>query len=126
MTIRSKLVNLAKAIDAQAKKDPEFARVLDDILGSPSSKKAKAAASRPRNRRAPSVFNPIELARDGDTVLSEKLSELSIEQLKDMVAEHGMDPGKLVMKWKNTEKIIDRIVDISLSRAQKGDAFRRG
>lgn len=126
MTIRSKLVNLAKAIDAQAKKDPEFAQVLDDILGSPSSKKAKTASSRPRNRRAPSVFNPIELAQDGDTVLRNKLSELSIEQLKDMVAEHGMDTGKLVMKWKSTEKIIDRIVDISLSRAQKGDAFRRG
>ncbi|NOX73487.1 MAG: hypothetical protein GXP03_07655 [Alphaproteobacteria bacterium] len=126
MTIRSKLVNLAKAIDAQAKKDPEFARVLDDILGSPSSKKAKTSVSRPRNRRAPSVFNPIEFARDGDMELRKKLSELSIEQLKDMVAEHGMDPGKLVMKWKSTEKIVDRIVDISLSRAQKGDAFRRG
>lgn len=126
MTIRSKLVNLAKAIDAQAKKDPEFARVLDDILGSPSSKKAETSASRPRNRRAPAVFNPVELARDGDMVLRKKLSELSIEQLKDMVAEQGMDPGKLVMKWKSAEKIVDRIVDISLSRAQKGDAFRRG
>jgi len=125
MTIRSKLVNLAKAIDAQAKKDPEFAQVLDDILGSPSSNKANISAPRPRNRRTPSVFNPIELARGSDMELRKKLSELSIEQLKDMVAEHGMDPGKLVMKWKNTEKIVDRIVDISLSRAQKGDAFRR-
>jgi len=126
MTIQSKLVRLAKAIDAQAKRDPEFARVLDDILSSPPSQKANTAASRPKNRRAPSVFNPIELARDGDTVLRQKLSDLSIEQLKDMVAEHGMDPGKLVMKWKSTDKIIDRIIDISLSRAQKGDAFRRG
>jgi hypothetical protein len=35
-----------------------------------------------------------------------------------------MDPGKLVIKWKKAERIIDRIVEISMARAQKGDAFR--
>jgi len=47
-----------------------------------------------------------------------------LEQLKDIVADYGMDPGKLVMKWKSSDKVIDRIVEISLARAQKGDAFR--
>jgi hypothetical protein len=52
--------------------------------------------------------------------------ELSLEQLRDIVAEFGMDPGKLVLKWKSPQKVIDRIVEISMPRAQKGDAFRAG
>lgn len=52
------------------------------------------------------------------------MAALSIEQLRDIVAEQGLDPGKLVLKWKSTDRIIDRIVEISIARAQKGDAFR--
>ncbi len=35
-----------------------------------------------------------------------------------------MDPGKLVMKWKDNVRVIDRIVELSLTRSTKGDAFR--
>jgi hypothetical protein len=35
-----------------------------------------------------------------------------------------MDPGKLVMKWKDASRIIDRIIELSLARSTKGDAFR--
>jgi hypothetical protein len=34
-----------------------------------------------------------------------------------------MDPGKLVMKWKTPERIINRIVEFSPARAVKGDVF---
>jgi hypothetical protein len=34
-----------------------------------------------------------------------------------------MDPGKLVLKWKKPERIIDRIVETSLGRARKGEGF---
>jgi hypothetical protein len=34
-----------------------------------------------------------------------------------------MDQGKLVMKWKTRERIIDRIIEFSMSRAVKGDVF---
>jgi len=36
-----------------------------------------------------------------------------------------MDPGKLVMKWKDRDRVIDRIVEIAGRRATKGDAFRK-
>ena len=49
---------------------------------------------------------------------------ITVEELKDIVADHGMDPGKLVMKWKSPDRIIDRIVEISVGRTRKGDAFR--
>jgi hypothetical protein len=57
-------------------------------------------------------------------MLRARLAGLSIEQLRDIVAEHGMDPGKLVIKWKSADRIIDGIVEMSMARAQKGDAFR--
>ncbi|EPX78861.1 hypothetical protein Salmuc_04444 [Salipiger mucosus DSM 16094] len=54
-----------------------------------------------------------------------KLEPLTLEQLKDIVAEYGMDPGKLVMKWKTADRVIDRIVEYSVARAKKGKAFLR-
>ena len=41
-----------------------------------------------------------------------------------MVAQYGMDAGKLVMKWKTWDRIADHTVEMSANRAQKGDAFR--
>lgn len=75
-------------------------------------------------RRTPSVIDPLVLARQGEDVLRQELSRLDIEQLKDVVAQYGMDPGKLVMKWKDAGQIIHRIVELSLARSTKGDAFR--
>jgi hypothetical protein len=72
------------------------------------------------------VIDPIELGRQGEAILRTRLNELDIEQLRDIVAQYGMDPGKLVMKWKDATRIIDRIIEVSLSRATKGDAFRGG
>jgi hypothetical protein len=81
-------------------------------------------SQRPKNRRPPPVLDPVEVARLRENELRTRLARLSIEQLKDIVAESGMDPGKLVIKWKNADQVIDRIVEISMPREQKGDAFR--
>jgi hypothetical protein len=35
-----------------------------------------------------------------------------------------MDPGKLVMKWKGADRVVDRIVELAVARSKKGDAFR--
>ena len=59
-----------------------------------------------------------------EDALRTKLASLSVEQLKDIVAEFGMDPGKLVIKWKTADRIIERIVETSMSRFQKRVAFR--
>jgi hypothetical protein len=53
-----------------------------------------------------------------------RLAALSIEQLKDIVAEFGMDPGKLVIKSKNAERNHRPDRGISMPRAQNADAFR--
>jgi hypothetical protein len=77
-----------------------------------------------KGRRSPGVLDPFPLYQQGEAVLQARLAELSVEQLKDIVAEHGMDRSKLAMKWKTKEKLIPFIVTTIASRARTGDAFR--
>ncbi len=130
MKVRSKLLELSRVIADQAERDPEFARRVGEVLGMEErtsrdkARSATAPTGRPKHRRPPAALDPIAISREGEDALRSRLKELSLDQLRDIVADYGMDPGKLVMKWKNPERVIDRIVEISMSRAQKGDAFR--
>ncbi len=71
------------------------------------------------------MLDPVQLVRSGEQVLRSNLEKLTLDQLRDIVAEYGMDPSRLVMKWNTPERVIDRIVEISIARAHKGDAFRK-
>ena len=124
MKLKALLQGLTKAIADEAEQNPEFARRIEVALGidapsTPSDRKPKRGG----NRRAPPLFDPIEAAHQGEQVLRQRLNGLDIEQLKDIIADYGMDTGKLVMKWKSPERIVDRIVEFSLSRSTKGDVF---
>ena len=127
MRIRRKVLELARAVADEAERNPAFAQKLEGVLGLDQrrgdGKWTKRARS--RSRRTPAVFDPVAVLRvEGARGLRSRLSGLDLEQLKDMVAQYGMDPGKLVMKWKTWDRVADRIVEMSANRAQKGDAFR--
>lgn len=130
MRLRSVLLRLARVVADQAERDPDFALQIADALGIDKSRSAARqsdvgrAKPRPKNRRPPAMLDPVAISRQGEEALRVQLSNLTLDQLKDIVADYGMDHGKLVMKWKDSERVTDRIVEISLSRAQKGDAFR--
>lgn len=83
-----------------------------------------SSARRPANRRPPAVLDPIAIAQQGEEILREQLAPLTLDQLKDIVADYGMDQDRLVMKWKMPDRVIDRIVHVSIGRARKGEAFR--
>ncbi len=70
------------------------------------------------------MLDPVAVVGDGENILRSQLSDLSLDQLRDVVAEYAMDQGKLVMKWNDPARIVDRIVEIALARPQKGHAFR--
>lgn len=78
---------------------------------------------RPKNRRNAAAVDPIQTVKEGQNVLREKLNSLTLEQLRDIVAEYGMDSANKVMRWKDITKVITHIVDYSDQRAQKGNAF---
>lgn len=126
MKLRTKLLDLAKAVADAADRDPALASRLTEIFGAAPAapKRPEPAPGRAKNRRPAAVLDPVALVADGEPALRDRLASLSLDQLLDVVAEFGMDPGKLVMKWKDPVRVIDRIVEIALGRAQKGHAFR--
>lgn len=122
MNLKKTLNDLVRVVADEAATNPEFASRLEEALGI-KVKQAKQTTPRAVNRRAPAVLDPIELAREGEAVLRTTLSGLNIEQLRDIVADYGMDPGNLVLKWKKSDRIIDKIVEVSLGRVKKGEGF---
>ncbi|GMV27630.1 MAG: hypothetical protein AMXMBFR58_36610 [Phycisphaerae bacterium] len=116
----SNLESAFKVILDEARRNPEFAARLEKALGAVT----EPPRSTPGKRRAKSVLDPFQLYGEGDARLREGLSALNIEQLKDIVAEHGMDRSRLAMKWKDADRLVGLIVETVSNRARKGDAFR--
>lgn len=118
-----KLRGLQRAFDeilAEARANPKFAERLEGALES-SGEKLLALRS---HRRKPGVIDPFAIYREGGDVLRQRLGNLSIEELKDIVAQHGMDRSKLAMKWRTPDRFIELIIETVQARARKGDAFR--
>lgn len=137
MNLRNTLTRLMKVVVEEAERNPDFEAALIDALGSSTQGKRKAPKEdslgpvddgelkRGKNRRASALLDPVQVVRDGEPALRSALEKLSLEQLRDIVAEYGMDPGRLVMKWNTPERVIDRIMEMSVARAHKGNAFRK-
>lgn len=136
MSLRNTLNRLVRVVIEEAERNPSFEAALDDALcSSPSKSKASKAetadlvddgeAKRGKNRRGPAALDPVQVVRDGELALRSALGKLSLEQLRDIVAEYGMDHSRLVMKWNTPGRVIDRIVEMSVARAHKGSAFRK-
>lgn len=137
MNLRNTLNRLMKVVIDEAERNPDFEAALIDALSSSTQGKRKAPKEEPlgpvdegelkrgKNRRASALLDPVQVVRDGEPALRSALEALSLEQLRDIVAEYGMDPGRLVMKWNTPERVIDRIVEMSVARAHKGNAFRK-
>ena len=135
MSIKKTLYALVKEISQEAATNPAFRARLEAVLSlnerkkpnksTPKAREAKSAQpKRPSNRRPPAVLDPVHLAKQGEDILRSELAKLDIEQLRDVVAEYGMDTGKLIMRWRDPDRIVERIVDVARGRAQKGSAFR--
>ena len=127
MRIRRKLLELARAIADEAEGNPDFALKLGTVLGLEQGHLNTTAVghSRRGRRRAPAAFDPVAVLREHDEQeLRSRLSTLDLEQLKDIVAQYGMDPGKLVMRWKTWDRVAERIKEIAAKRVKRGDAFR--
>lgn len=114
----SKLEALFEEIVREAKENPEFASRLEESL------QPKVAPRRRGGRRPPGVLDPFAVHAEGEGRLRARLAALEIDQLKDIVAEHGMDKARLALKWRTPDRLIDLIVSTVQARLEKGDAFR--
>lgn len=123
LKLRKTLRSFIKAVTEEAGRNPEFTKELETALGLEPKAEKQKSGRRAAHRRAPAVLDPVSLAKEGEDSLRSKLEELTLDQLKDIVAEHGMDPDRLAMKWRTPHRLIDRIVDYSVKRAKKGEVF---
>lgn len=94
------------------------------IEKSPGVKPSSDAPARRLNRRSKAVVDPFGLLSVGEEHLRAELAKLNLEQLKDIVAEYGMDTARLALKWKSRERLVDFIVTTVAARNRKGDVFR--
>ncbi len=133
MSLRTLLLDFVEVVNEEAQRNPDFAERLNQAFDRNSKQTKRRSAttinrskrtSRPANRRPPALLDPVALAARGEDVLREELEPLTLDQLKDIIAEYGMDHDRLAMKWRTPKRLIGRIVEVSIGRAHKGDAFR--
>lgn len=93
------------------------------IKAKPSKMELANTKSKKGNRREPAKINPFILLEQGIGVLKTELEALNIEELKDVIAENGMDTAKLAMKWKDRNRLINHIIDTTQRRSSRGEAF---
>lgn len=104
-------------LERKLDRDPALARRTADAL-------QRVVAPPRSNRRARAAVDPGALYRTSPDVLRAALDRLDVEQLKDVVAQYAMDPGKLAMKWRTRDRLIELIVTKTETRVKKGSAFR--
>lgn len=86
---------------------------------------ASAKVKPKRGRRAPGPWDPYDVYTEvGEDGLKSRLNQLELEELRDIIAEHGMNTDGLAMRWTKAERVVGRIVERVVDRAAKGDAFR--
>ena len=118
MTLRRRFDAFVKVVAEQAERDLDFAARLEAALGGEF-----APARSTRRRRAPAAFDPVAAAHDGEATLRARLAALSADQLKDMIAEYGLDPTGRANRWRKPERLVELICDRAVERAQKGRGF---
>ena len=116
---------LMEAVIEEVRSNPEFKQRIEQALSGGTAGTSEVRRRGGSRRRNPPSLDPFALYFHGEGHLRNALSDLDIEQLKDIVAGYGMDRARLALRWRTPERLIDLIVDTVRSRAQKGDAFRR-
>lgn len=83
-----------------------------------------STAARTRSTRNPAALDPFDVFRsDGRDALRSRLAELSLDQLRDVIHQYGMDPDKRAMKWKTVSKVRDRILESTEATRNRDRAF---
>ncbi|QLE76029.1 hypothetical protein FGW37_11360 [Streptomyces rectiverticillatus] len=122
------LALLVETIALEAVRTGRFSSALSKVLAAAASSAHETGAERSKGRsrrRAKGLIDPFEVfAELGGDGLRARLGALDLEQLRDIVAEHGMDHDRLAMKWKDPQRVMERIVERVEARTAKGSAFR--
>lgn len=101
-----------------------FAQKMGELLcGEASAATPPKPPAKKRNRRAPAKLDPYALLETGEEKLAEGLASLSVDELKDVISEYGMDSSRLALRWKDRNRLEALILDATKRKASRGDAF---
>lgn len=90
-----------------------------------SAPDAVPPAAPPKRRRRPSTLDPYSIAAsDGVEGLRQRLKLLDVEQLKDVIAEYGMNSDGRAMSWNDHHRFVERIIEKVDFGTTQGSAFR--
>lgn len=122
----ARLRRLIDVIADEARRNPGFAREVDEVLSeSLSTIAAPAASPAPPPRRARGVIDPYAIYEVGwEQMLREQLGALDVEKLKDIIAEHDMDPSKRFLESTDRQRLTELIVK-TVSDSSNPDAQGR-
>lgn len=92
----------------------------------PAATDDRPPANPPKRRRRPAPLDPYAVVNsDGADGLRHQLQRLNIEELKDIIAEYGMNYDGRAMSWHDHNRFVERIVEKADFGATQGKAFRR-
>ena len=112
---------ISKVIEDEMTVNEEFAKKIEAIL----IPEMPTVAQKPKkkSKRNPSKINPIRLWEEGEERLQEKLAKLDLNELKDVVAEYGLDPKGSANRFRKREKLEELILEGAKRTATRGNAF---
>ena len=127
MSTHDHLSQVFEVILEEVRTRPGFSERLAQALNADQAQEPSKPEPRPRarNRRSQPVLDPMQLYAAGENCLRAGLANLSIEQLKDIIAEYGMDTRRLAMRWKQRARLEELIMTTVGERHAKGSAFRK-
>ena len=139
-TVRQVLSRIVQVLTEEAERNPDFDVRLRAALGvkdeasKPNKVKPPAVPAsgntrtdtrkRGSNRRTPAVLDPVHLARQNEGNLRVELGRARPGTAPRHCRRIRHGPGTARYEWKTIDRIIDRIVEVSMARAEKGSAFR--
>jgi uncharacterized protein (DUF1778 family) len=93
--------------------------------GEAARAEVKARSTTRRAERPAPALDPFEVLLDGGPeALRQRLQQLQVEQLHDLIAHHGMDHDRRARRWTDPERLTERIIEHTVTRAAKGSALR--
>ena len=104
--MEKKLKELFNVIMEEMKTNDEFKKKIEVVLGGEDKPKKKVKK------------------KVSEMELRNKLSELEVIDLKNIIKFYEMDNTNSCSRWKKKDRLINYIIDVSKSRVNRGNAFR--
>lgn len=138
-TAAALLTKLFQVVADEAARTPRFAKALASAftvvpsadgelvadVATPKTPPRKRATPSKRIARQPGLFDPFVVLRDsGEEALTAQLAELTLDQLRDIVAEQEIDTRSEAGRKRKPETLAAWTLDRVKALASKGSVFR--